>query len=339
MLKQDEQGARPRGPYAIGGERDVRQRAVAGIAVIERVLQAVEAELKARSRIGRLRLYYEKRDDRFEWRWWESAKRSRRVGTCVDQERLSMLRPLAQAKVRSVQRLLEVRASARAVLRLVEWAVMSGDKWGEQTVTLRWSSGDLRRTIWLFLLSGGIVRRGAVQPLDGVESGYAAVVGRLNMGSQPQGWRGELTEGVKCVVDEIQRIDERLLELQRRLQGSVRVYYGKQRDTWMVRQIFGPQRSRHVSNKAGRGLIEKVKEGERDGLERVLEGIERRKRLKRVLHLIGVVGEAMQHWPGGQWQLRGETGDGRAAVWVATATDRGRSVIKDGAAVGQGEMV
>lgn len=339
MLKQGPQEGRPRGPYAIGGERDVRVRAVAAIAAIERTVQVVERELKARPRIGLLRLRYHKRDDRFEWRWLEASRRTSPLSGGLQDERLQVLRPSTRAKVESVQRLLSVRAAAIAVLRMTEWGLGHGDKWGEQTVTLRWSSGEFRRAIWGVLLSGGIMRRGKVRPLDGVESGHAPVMETLNVGDEPQGWRGEVTEGVRCVVEEMRRIDEQLEAVQRQLRGGVRLYYCDKLDSWMLRQLMGPRLSRYLNDEVARKLLCKLLEQERGLVEKALEGIERRKRLKRVLHLVATLGEAAGHWPGGQWQLRGERGAGQAATWVATVTERGMSVIQDGATAGQGNTM
>lgn len=338
MLKQAEQGVGPT-PYAIGGERDVRRRAVTAIAPIERVLQAVEAELKGQPRVGRLRLRYHQRSNHFEWRLSEAVRRTSSLSGGLQDEQLRRLRPSTRAKVESVRRLLGVRAAAIAVLRLTEWALTHGEKWSEQTVTLRWSSGEFRRAIWGAMLSGGIMKRGGVRPLDGMESGHVALVQSLNVGTEPQGWRGEATEGVKCVVEEMRRIDEQLEDMQRQLRGGVRVYYCEKLDSWMLRQLIGPRLSRHLSDESGRRVLNKVREQERGVVEKVLDGIERRKRLKRVLHLVAIMGEAAQQWPGGHWQLRGERGAGQAAAWVASATERGMSVIERGVAVGHGNRV
>jgi hypothetical protein len=326
------------GPYGMGGERDVRVRAVAGVAAIERVLQTISVELKAVPRISRLRLYYDRRDNRFEWRWWEARWRSKRAGHRLQEEQLRGLRPSTKARVAGVQLLLDVRSAAVAVLRVAEWTLQHGPDWQEQTVTLRWAAGNMRRVVWSFLLSGGVPRRGNVQVFDGVESGHLDVVNKLNIGCEPHGWRGEMTEGVKHIVTAIQREDEELMRLQESLRGWLRLYYDGRRDSWIVRQMIGPKRSRYVSDEVCERLMENMIEGERRVLHQVKEAMQRRRRLKRVLHVLATLGEAAQKWPGGQWQLRGERGAGRSAAWVATAGSHGMSVIKEGMAEGQGKL-
>lgn len=335
MPKQPGDNVGKVGPYGIGGERDVRVRAVAGVAAIERVLQTIDVELKVVPKIGRLRLYYDRRDNRFEWRWWEAVSRLRRVGVRLDEKLFLQLRPTTRAKVNSVQRLLDVRVTAVAVLRVAEWALTGGAEWREETVTLRWSSGQLRRAVWAFQLSGGIGRRGDVKVLDGVECGYLDVVNRLNIGQEPHGWRGEVTEGVKHIVKEMQMEDEKLVGLQGMLRKWLRLYYAVGTDSWMLRQMIGPKRSRHVSEEVCERLLMKIEEHERKIVENVLKGIQRRRRVKRLLHILATLGEVAQKWPGGQWQLRGEQGGGRSSAWVATAGNHGMSVITDGKAEGQ----
>jgi len=145
-----------------------------------------------------------------------------------------------------------------------------------------------------------------------------------------------VAEGVKYVVEEMGRIDEQLEDMQRQLRAGVRVYYCEKLDSWMLRQLIGPRLSRYLNDVNGRKFLSKVREQEREWVEKTLDGIERRKRLKRVLHVMAILGEAAQQWPGGQWQLRGEGGGGKAAAWVVTTTRQGVSVIQDGVTVGQG---
>ena len=323
--------------YSVGGERDVRLRAVAAVAAIERVLQTIDVELKARPRISRLRLYYDRRDKRFEWRWWKAMWRSTRAGHRLEEEQLKGLRPSTKARVAAVEQLLKVRESAVSVLRMAEVLLTRGTDWDEQTVTLRWTAGERRRVVWAFQLSGGIARRGNVEEMDGVESGYLDVVNRLNVGGQPHGWRGELTEGVTHIVKNVQAEDEKLVGLQSNLRRWLRLYYAAGRDSWVIRQMIGAKRSRHVTEEVCERLMGKVVEEERVVVEKVLEGMRRRRRLKRILHVLATLGEAAQKWPGGQWQLRGERGGGETAVWVATAGGHGVAVIKNGVAEGQGK--
>src|SRR5574337_270423 len=109
MLKQGEQGLGPRGPYAIGGDRNVRGRAVEAVAAIEQTVQEVERELKAVKRIGRLRLHYDQREQRFQWRLWEGQRRTRGIGTRLSSEDLRTMRESTRKKVQAVQRLLDAR--------------------------------------------------------------------------------------------------------------------------------------------------------------------------------------------------------------------------------------
>lgn len=55
--------------YAVGGERDVRVRALEGTHRVELVLLQLERLLRPTRGIGRtLPLHYQKRDDRYVWR-------------------------------------------------------------------------------------------------------------------------------------------------------------------------------------------------------------------------------------------------------------------------------
>ena len=324
-------------PYAIGGARDVRLRAVAGVTQIERVLETVNRELRAVPRIGRLKLRYHRRNNYFEWRWREARRRSTVAGYRFSQEQLAVLRQSTRTKVEAVQRVLDVRTAAIGVLRLIEWALDTGENWQEQTVTLRWSCGERRRAVWGFLLSGGIVRRGNVNPLDGVESGYSAEVKRLSVSVAPEGWRGEVTGAVRYAVEELCRIDDQLKGLQGSLRAWLRMYYNVGTDTWTVRQLFGPKRSRYVADEACERLMGKLIEQEREILDKAVATMRRRRRLKRLLHVVAGIGEAAQHWPGGTWQLRGEGNGEVSAVWVATALKRGMSMIREGVVVGHGK--
>jgi len=55
--------------YAVGGDRDVRGRALEGTHRVELVLGLLEGLLRRTRGVGRiLRLHYQKRDDRYVWR-------------------------------------------------------------------------------------------------------------------------------------------------------------------------------------------------------------------------------------------------------------------------------
>lgn len=334
MQKQGEQGLGPKAPYAIGGDRDVRVRAVAAVAGIEQVVQEVEGQLRTVKAIGKLRLHYDQREQRFQWRLWEGPKRTRGIGTRLSDEHWRTLRESTRKKVQAVQRLLDARHAGRNVLRLVEWAMMAGAEWAEQTVTLRWQCGDRRRAMWGFLLSGGVIRRGGVVPLDGVESGYTEAIQRLNVRC-PLGWRGEVTSGVEHVVAELGNIDEGLGKAKEALHRWLRLYYDVGRDTWQLRQMWGPQQSRYVSQQRLTTLTG-VLEKEKRVLEQVVAAMERRRRVKRVLNVLMTLGDAAKEWPAGEWQIRGEQGGQKTAAWVATATQRGVSVIDAGVTIGSG---
>jgi len=335
MLRQREQSVGPKASYAIGGDRDVRVRAVAAVAVIEQAVQEVERQLRAVKRIGRLRLQYNQREQRFRWRLWEGPRRTAVIGARLSPEHWRKMRGATQKKVQTVERLLDARQAGRNVLRLVEWALLAGMEWAEQTVTLRWQCGDLRRAMWGFLLSGGVMRRGGVVPLDGVEAGYAEAIQRLNVRRQV-GWRGEVTSGVEHVVVELSSIDEELGRAKQALRRWVRLYYDRGRDTWQLRQMWGPNRSRYVSHEKVTGLIAKVVEEEKGVLEQVVVAMERRRQVKRLLNVLMTLGEAAQQWPAGTWQIRGERGGQGTATWVATATQRGVSVIENRTTSGSG---
>jgi hypothetical protein len=99
--------------------------------------------------------------------------------------------------------------------------------------------------------------------------------------------------------------------------------------------MWGPQQSRYVSQQrltTLTGLLEK----EKMVLEQVVAAMERRRRVKRVLNVLMTLGDAAKEWPAGEWQIRGEQGGQKTAAWVATATQRGVSVIDDGMTIGSG---
>lgn len=335
MQVHEKQGLEPKAPYAIGGERDVRVRAVAAVSAVERAVHEMERQLKAIRAIGRLRLQYDRRENRFRWRWWEAPKRARPMGARLSWEQLRGLRDSTKSKVWAVQQLLEARRAGMTVLQLAQWAMATGVDWQEQTVTLRWSRGDRRRATWGFLLSGGMMRRGNVGPMDAVESGHAEAVNRINIGPH-EAWRGEITAGVEYIVQDLQRIDESLTNAKQALRRWLRLYYSIASDTWQFRQIWGPRRSRYVSQEVLTRLMGKVTEHERGVLEQARLVMERRWRMKRLLHVLATLGEAAQRWPGGVWQLRGEQGGEKSSAWVATVADHGVSVIDHGVTVGQG---
>lgn len=318
-------------PYAINGSRDVRTRAVQAVAEIEWVRTLVDQRLKACSTIGPLALYYYSQRDAFQWRLREHMRRSRSL-TEADWEmiqrkcRPNTLRTLEQAKT-----LLAVRASAKGVLRLVEWALTYGETWREQTVTLRWAYGEDRRAIWGHLLSGGAIRRGMVREEDGRESGQLQVVESL-MVKRPEQWRGEVTRGVEYAVEALAAIDRQLQEHKEQLTRFIRLYYHPKLDTWELRQITGPNKSQYLSEEIASCLAVKQPEVERQRVDQVVELIGQRKRVKRMLRLIATLAEAAAYWPGGRWQLRGEAA-GRLA-WTATTVKHGLTIVTNGRAVG-----
>lgn len=335
MQTHEKQGLEPKAPYAIGGDRDVRGRAVAAIARIEQAAYDLELQLRAVKRIGRLRLQYDRREQRFRWRLWEGPRRTPAIGTRLSSEHWRTLRDSTKTKVQAVQRWLDARDAGRSVLRLAEWAMLAGAEWAEQTVTLRWQCGDRRRAMWGFLMSGGVIRRGGVVPMDSVESGYAEAIQRLNV-RRHVGWRGEVTSGVEHAVEELDNIDEELGRAKQALQRWLRLYYDVGRDTWQLRQMWGPNRSRYVSQQRLTTLTGKVLEEEKRVLDRVVAAMERRRRIKRLLSVLMTLGEAAQQWPAGVWQIRGEKGGERTATWVASATQRGVAVIDNGRTIGYG---
>lgn len=319
-------------PYAINGTRDVRVRAVQGVASIEWVRTMVDQQLKACSTIGPLGLYYNRQHDVFQWRIREHIRRSRSVTeddweTLRKKCRLSTLRKLEQ-----VEWMLSVRASARSVLRLVEWVLTHGETWREQAVTLRWACGENRRAIWGCLLSGGMMRRGQVREEDGRISGQLQVVERLAV-RRPQQWRGEVMGGVEHAVQAMDGIDRQLQQHKEELRNFVRLYHQSQIDTWQLRQITGPRKSRYLSEEKAIGLMAKLPELEQRRVGQVVELMGRRKRVKRMLRMIATLVEAAACWPGGTWQLKGEA-PGQAG-WTVTTTAHGLAVVTNGATSGQ----
>lgn len=318
-------------PYAINGSRDVRTRAVQGVAGIEWVRTLVDRQLKACSTIGPLTLCYASQRDAFQWRLRERRRRSRSL-TEADWEMVRRkCRPRTLRKMEQVKALLAVRGSAKAVLRMVEWALTYGETWREQTVTLRWACGENRRAIWGCLLSGGMIQRGQVREEDGRTSGQLQVVESFTA-TRPEQWRGEVAGGVEYAVEAINMIDRQLQEHKGQLTNFIRLYYHLQLDTWELRQITGPRKSRYLSEDTAARLAAKQPELERERVGQVVDLIGRRKRVKRLLRLIATLAEAAAYWSGGSWQLRGETA-GRAA-WAATTVKHGLAIVVNGKASG-----
>src|SRR5574337_260132 len=319
-------------PYARGGERDVRRQAVQGVARIEWVRTMVDQQLKACSTMGPLRLYYYSQHDVFQWRVREQMRRSRSLTEGDWEELRRKCRLSTWRKVEQAKSMLAIRASARAVLQLVEWALIYGETWQEQTVTLRWACGENRRAIWGGLLSGGLIRRGQVREEDGRISGQLQVVERLTV-QRPEQWRGEVMGGVEHGVEAIEGINRQLQEHKDELRNFVRLYYRPQTDAWELRHITGPRKSRYLSEEKALELMAKVPELEQRRVSQVVELMGRRKKVKRMLRMIATLIEAAACWPGGIWQLRGEAGG--HAGWTATTTRHGLAVVKNGATSGQ----
>lgn len=139
--------------------------------------------------------------------------------------------------------------------------------------------------------------------------------------------------GVEHEVEAIEGINRQLQEHKQELRNFVRLYYHPQIDTWQLRQITGPRKSRYLSEETTASLMAKLPELERRRVGQVVELMGRRKKVKRMLRMIATLVEAAACWPGGTWQLKGEA-PGHAG-WTATTTAYGLAVVTNGATSGQ----
>lgn len=322
-------GQTERWPYARGGSRDIRGRAVAAVAQIETTVAGIEEWLVDVTlgiefrRIGRLKLRYVRREGRFGWRRRRGPRDWEEVGARVPQEIKKGLRVETRAKVDTIDRWLDARSAGLAALRMIEWCAVSGAGWTEGTVTLRWKGSVPRRVTWLCLLGGGDLRRGGVLAEDGPPTEYGDDVKRFSHGQRHGGKGGVVTAAVEGVVARLEEIDEHLRRIKEAMRGVYRLYYNRRIDAWQMRHLTGGLFTRYIGQAIPEQELEHMNVGERQLGREMGKYLAERGRIKRALRVIGTLAETAGRWPGGVWQVRGERGGGRGAGWVAMVAETG----------------
>lgn len=317
-----------REPYALGGSRDPRVRAIRGAAMIEETVETVESLILPLrqggrlKRIGRLALRYERGQQHFRWRWKVGPRNWEDVGRRVPFHVRRRLRAGTRAKVDGVERWLDIREIGVKALRLIVWCTEQGGTWTENVVTLRWRSDLPRGVCWSFMLSGGRLQRGGVLTEQGPSGQFQYDIETLMRG-RPRHDEGEVTGLAKELVRKLHAVDARLHQLRKDLRGVIRIYYGDERDTFQMRQVTGKGWSIYHGQQVGKEVMGWLTLAERPRVQEAVSILAERTQLKRALQVIATIGEAMRKWPGGVWQMRGERGKGEPAKWVAQITKRG----------------
>jgi hypothetical protein len=312
------------GAYAKGGSQDVRLRAVAAVAELERVLDTLEERLRDVGRVGRgLRLRFHRQDARFAWKRREGPRRWQEIGARIPEAISQRLRIETRNCVDAIEHLLAIRASGRRVLHLLGWWLAHADQGETHRVVLVWNGEDGGRVTWQFRTDGRLLRRGNFRAEAGPRAKYArdveAVIAQARA-VQGHGRRGEEVEGA---VARLEAIDQRLAGYLGALRGPCRLYYNRTRDTWAFHELLGWRKSRYLDRKALQAMLEQLPVPERGRVLEAVELLDGRRQFKRMLGVAAVLAEAACRWPGGTWQLRGVRGANAASAWVAGSTRTG----------------
>jgi len=310
--------------YAKGGRQDVRLRAVAAVAELERVLDTLEERLRDVGRVGRgLRLRFHRQDARFAWKRREGPRRWQEVGARLPEGIYRRLRIETRNRVDAIEHLIAIRASGRRVLHLLAWWLGHADHRAADRVVLVWHGEEGARVTWQFRTDGRLLRRGNFRAEAGPQAKYATDVEAVMAQTREVQGPGRIGEEVEGAVARLDAIDRRLAGVLEALRGPCRLYYNRTRDTWAFHELLGRRKSRYLDRNGLQTMLEQLPVPERGRVLEAVELLDGRRQLKRMLGVVAVLAEAACRWPGGTWQLRGMRGAKTAAAWVAGSTRTG----------------
>lgn len=313
--------------WGVGGRRDPRSRAMRGTEQIEVAVGYIEEELLPTRlggrllRIGRLALRYNRMREHFYWRRREGPHHWKEVGRRVPWEIKKTLRARSRAKIDGVEQWLAVRAAGVVALRLIDWCTKTGGEWMEDLVTVYWTCDLPRGCRWTFMLKGGRLHKGGIMVEEGPPEHYQELVERLLRGREAEG--GDVTVRVGRMVERLKAIDQRLHQLSTELQSGVRLYYDRTRDTFQIRQIIAKGWTIYQGKILHEGVRKYLRQFDRVRITEAEHILGERMRLKRALQVIATIGEAMERWPEGRWQIRGKRAKAEPSTWVTQSTERG----------------
>jgi len=333
--------------YGVGGERDVRARAVVGTHRVELVLLQLERLLRRARGVGRtLRLHYQKRDDRYVWRHRvqdvageqrilrlgeepRSLYRWGDVGRRVPEGLRAGLWVRTRSRVLGIERQLDMRQDGRAVVKLVGWLLGNGLRYEAEVVEMVWEgeahSGRVR---WTFRLDGRLQRQGNRQTPDLPVGKYGRESEEQVAALDLQAPWGLYTEHVhRGLVVPLRELDRRLEELDRLLReqrSAVRLYQHRSRDTWEFRQVQWQSGTTYVPLGDFDAVVGKrdLSPQERSMLEEARVLLDERNKARRLLRVIAELTGAGIRWPGGTWKVRGYTPAG-ATIWHVASSASG----------------
>lgn len=313
--------------WMVGGTRDPRIRAVQGTEAIEVAVSYIEEELLPTRmggrllRIGRLALRYNRMREHFYWRRREGPHQWTEVGRRVPWEIKKRLRARSRAKIDGVEGWLSIRTAGVTALRLIDWCARTGGEWEEELVTLYWQGALPRGCRWTCMLHGGRLKRGGVMVEEGPPAEYQARVEQLVRGREAEG--GDVTVRVREMVGKLEEVDTRLHQLRGELRSGIRLYYDRFRDTFQIRQIIAKGWTIYQGKILHEGVRKYLPQADRVRVAEAERCLAERMRLKRALQVVAAIGEAMERWPEGRWQIRGRKGKGMLASWITQSTERG----------------
>ncbi len=333
--------------YAVGGERDVRVRAVAGTHRVELVLLQLERWLRRTRGVGRtLRLHYQQRDDRYVWRHRvrdvageqrllrlgeepRTLYRWRDVGRRVPEELCAELWVHTRSRVLGIERQLDMRQDGRAVLKLVSWLLGNGLRWEADVVEMVWEGeAHSGRVHWTFRLDGRLQRHGNRQTPDLPAGKYGRDSEEQVAAIDLQARWGLYTENVhRGLVVPLTDLDRRLGELDhllREQRSAVRLYQHRRLDTWAFRRVQWQSGTTYQPIRDLDSVFQKLdlSPQQRGNLEEARTLLQQRYKVRRLLRLVAELTEAGIRWPGGTWKVRGYEPAG-ATVWHVSSTASG----------------
>ena len=319
--------------YPVGGDRDVRVRAVLGTHRLELGVELLEKGLRAITSVGRvLRLRFHQRDQRFEWRQRirDSQGRTvawRVVGARVPDEIRRTLWAETRSRVDGVEQWIAMRQDARSVLNLVDWLVAHGREWPAALLQVTWEGeGKIGRVHWTFRADGAIQEtrnwQTPARPITAYGQATAAVVSGIDV-ARPRGTHAESVS--RDLVERHAAIDarlRRLSELLREQHAGIRLYRVERKDTWCFREIAYAGGTRHLRAAVVGQRAATLTPQPQGNVGEAMQLLGERVQLRRLLRVIAELTEVAGFWPGGRWKLAARDAAGKA-LWQKTASRDG----------------
>lgn len=319
--------------YPVGGDRDVRVRAVMGTHRLELGVELLEKGLRAITSVGRvLRLRFHQRDQRFEWRQRIRDTRGRTmawrvVGARVPEEIRQTLWAETRSRVDGVEQWLAMRQDARSVLNLVDWLVAHGLEWPAALLQVTWEGeGKIGRVHWTFRADGAIQQtrnwQTPARPLTAYGQATAAVVSGIDA-ARPRGTHAESVS--RDLVERHAAIDARLRKLAgllREQHAGIRLYRVEPKDTWCFREIAYAGGTRYLRAAVVEQRAATLRPQAQSNVVEGMQLLGERVQLRRLLRVIAELTEVAGLWPGGRWKLEAIDDAGKT-LWHKTASREG----------------